>query len=80
MARAPDPSQARHAAGHSTRNRAARCSTAAPEKGHYQRVAVKSQWSPEIQSELECVAPISPQELEAICLLLGDDLDSLFSN
>lgn len=80
MARAPDPNQARRAAGHSTKNGAARCSTAAPRDGNYQRVAVKRQWSPEIESELESVAPISPQELEAICLLLGDDLDSLFNN
>ena len=80
MARAPHPTQARRAAGHSNRNGAARCSTAARQKGDYQRVAVKSQWSPEIQSELGSVAPISPQELEAICLLLGDDLDSLLNN
>ena len=62
------------------RNGAAHCSTAAPEKANYQRVAGKSQWSPEIESELESVAPISPQELQAICLLLGDELDSLFNN
>ena len=80
MARAPDPPQARRAAGHSNRNGAARCSTAAPGQGNYQRAAVKSQWSAEIQCELEPLAPISPQELEAICLLLGDDLDSLFNN
>ena len=33
-----------------------------------------------IDSELGSNSPITTQELEAICLLLGDDLDSLFSN
>ena len=31
-----------------------------------------------IDSELSSNSPISAQEIEAICLLLGDDLDSLF--
>ena len=34
----------------------------------------------EIDNELGSNSPITTQELEAICLLLGDDLDSLFSN
>ena len=33
-----------------------------------------------IDSELGSNSLITTQELEAICLLLGDDLDSLFSN
>ena len=80
MARTPHPTQARRAAGHSKRNGAARRSTAAPGDDNYQRVAIKTLWSPETQSELEPVAPISTQELEAICLLLGDDLDRLFND
>ena len=79
MARTPHPTQAGRTAGHSNGNGAARRSTAAPVEGNRHGVAVKSLWSPEIQSELEPVAPISPQELEAICILLGDDLDRLFS-
>ncbi len=78
--RSSEPTQARRATGHSNRKGAPRCSSATPGKGNYQRVAVKSQWSPEIQSELGPVALISPQELAAIYLLLGDDLDSLFNN
>ena len=33
-----------------------------------------------IDSELGSNSPITTQELETICILLGDDLDSLFSN
>ena len=33
-----------------------------------------------IDSELGPNSPITTQEIEAICLLLGNDLDSLFSN
>ena len=80
MARASKTDQARGNAAASYSRGSARRITSAHVPANCPRVEVKSHWSPELQCDLESMAPISPQELDAIRILLGDDLDMLFSD